>query len=297
MKTIRNKFAMSSAFALCLSLSPRLGLAQVPPRAVLFTDLTCHNFDFPQPPLGAHLFLQHLNPLISTVMESVDVLEPQQLCTPVQKNEQTPPPDVIDFVSYLDLKCYHVEGPSALQGANMVLKHLNPLLAALPEESAQLLRLSQLCVPVNKLQDGVIPQPIPPAVIDFIKNVDVACYDIFDQSTPLRELRLTELNPMFDFPRVNVTMYRAQQLCLPVQKSFEPFFPPLDPAILDVVSQLDFLRYEVFGNIPNPNFFLGLRHLNPVLADYPDEQVVIHEARQLMVPVSKRWPGTGGAAE
>jgi hypothetical protein len=279
-------------------LVPRTGLAQVPPGAVRFTDLACHRLDDNLPPLQAHLFLQHLNPLISGAMEEVDVLEPQQLCTPVRKDSQLIPDDVIDFVRYLDLKCYRVQGSNVLGGLNMVLNHLNPLLSTLPPELAQLYYLTQLCVPVNKLQDGVIPQPIPPTVIDFVSNVDVACYEIFDQAIPLYQLRLTELNPMFNFPPSSVVMYNARQLCLPVQKSFDPtYFPPLPPPIQDVVSRMDFLKYEIFGDIPDFFYFLGLRHLNPVLTDFPDELVYMHEAQQLMVPVQKSWPGTGGAEQ
>ncbi len=283
---------------LCLSLAPRMGSAQVSPGAVRFTDLACHRVDDNLPPLQAHLFLQHLNPLISGAMEEVDVVEPQQLCTPVRKNDQPIPDDVIDFVRYLDLKCYRVQGSSVLAGLNMVLNHLNPLLSTLQPEFAQLHDLTQLCVPVNKLQDGVIPQPIPPTVIDFIKNVDLACYQIFDQAFPLYQLRISELNPMFNFPPSSVIMYNARQLCLPVQKSFDPtFFPPLPPPILDVVSQIDLLKYEIFGETPDYFYFLGLRHLNPLLVDFPDELVYMHEARQLMVPVQKSWPGTGGAEQ
>jgi hypothetical protein len=291
MKTKRKIFA---ALAFSLALCPRLSRAQVPPGAVRFTDLACHRLDDGQPRLGVPMLLQHLNPLIAGIVEQVFVQEPQQLCTPVRKNDQVIPPDVIDFVSYLDLKCYRVEGSSVLQGRSMMLTHLNPLLAppTLPPEFAQLYRLTQLCVPVNKLQDGQDPQPIPDTVIDFIRNVDLGCYEIFDQSTPLFPLQLTELNPMFPasiFPPTSVTMYHAQQLCLPVQKSFDGSFPPLPPPIKDVVSQLDFLRYEIFGDIYDPFYFLGLRHLNPLLVDFPDEQLNMHEARQLMVPVHKEW--------
>jgi hypothetical protein len=283
-------------FLLFLSFAPCLGFAQVPPGAVRFTDLACHRLDDNLPPLQVHLFLQHLNPLIAGAVEEVEVVEPQQLCTPVRKNDQPIPDDVIDFVRYLDLKCYRVDGSSALAGLNMVLNHLNPLLSTLPPELAQLYNLTQLCVPVNKLQDGVIPQPIPPTVIDFVSNVDLACYEIFDQAFPLYQLRLSELNPMFNFPPSSVVMYNARQLCLPVQKSFDStYFPPLPPPILDVVSQIDLLKYDIFGDMPDFFYFLGLRHLNPVLAGFPDELVYMHETRQLMVPVQKSWPGTGGA--
>jgi hypothetical protein len=274
----------------CLSLVSRSSLAQVPPEAVKFTDLACHRLDQGLPPLQAHLFLQHLNPLIGPVVEEVDVVEPQQLCTPVRKNDQPIPDTIIDFVRYLDLKCYRVQGSSALAGLPLMLNHLNPLLSTLPAEFVQLYNLTQLCVPVNKLQDGVIPQPIPPTVIDFVKNVDVACYQIVDQAYPLFQLRLSELNPMFTFSPTTVTMYNARQFCLPVQKSFDGTFPPLPPPIFDVVSQIDLLKYDIFGETPDPFYFLGLRHLNPVLVDFPDELVYMHEDQQLMVPVSKSFP-------
>jgi hypothetical protein len=254
--------------------------------------LSCHRIDGNIYPLQAHLFLNHLNPLIAGAIEEVDVWEPQQLCTPVRKNSQFIPSSIIDFVRYLDLKCYRLEGPGALTGLDLSLTHLNPEFPATwSPEPAHLYNLSQLCVPVQKLQDGVIPQPIPPPVIDFIRNVDLACYDIEDPNVHPFQLRLTELNPMFNFPTTSVTMYYAHQLCLPVQKSFDGNFPALPPPISDVVSQLDFLRYEVFGDTPDYNYFLGLRHLNPLLADFPDEFVLMHEAMQLMVPVSKSWPG------
>jgi hypothetical protein len=141
------------------------------------------------------------------------------------------------------------------------------------------------------LQDGVIPQPIPATVIDFIKNTDVACYRIADRAYPAYPLQLSELNPMFSFPPSHVAMYNAREFCLPVQKSFDPnSFPPLPPPILDVVSQIDLLKYDVFGETQDYSYFLGLRHLNPILVDFPDEEVYMHQTQQLMVPVSKSWP-------
>jgi len=284
-----NKYIYALLISVFSLMSP-LSWAQVPPDAVMFTDLSCHRLDEQLPPLDAHLFLQHLNPLIAGAIEEVDVLQPRQLCTPVRKNSQEIPPHIIDFISYLDLKCYQVQGHGVFSDVAMILNHLNPLFSTWAPEFVQFYDLTQLCVPVNKLQDGVIPQPIPDGVIDFVSNVDLACYRVFDQNYPIYQLRLTDLNPMFTFGPTSVTMYNAREFCLPVQKSFDPTsFNPLPPDVLDAVSQIDLLKYDIFGDRPDYNYFLGLRHLNPVLAGFPDEQVLMHEQQQLMVPVAKNW--------
>jgi hypothetical protein len=53
------------------------------------------------------------------------------------------------------------------------------------------------------------------------------------------------------------------------------------------VSALDLKCYKVATTTPFPTYGLTLRHLNPVLANLPAENVIVNELEELCVPVSK----------
>lgn len=69
-------------------------LPSSPRRFVDFLDTRCYQITN-QPPLNVPLRLDHLNPVLTGMhlpFENVVLGSPQQLCVPVAKNQQFPPP-------------------------------------------------------------------------------------------------------------------------------------------------------------------------------------------------------------
>lgn len=201
--------------------------SQVVPSTVLpfiqYADLKCYGIKGPSLDLPIHI--DQLNPVISGLLgPSTDVIvrEPQQLCVPVAKNDQTPPPGVLSLISYLDLKCYRVEAP-AIHPAPIMLTHLNPLFVGTPSEQTEIEGPApiQLCVPVAK------NQKFPPtSVAPIIRYSDVLCYDL--KGLPLdKNLKLSHLNPVLrgmGLPAEQVDVKDTTKLCVPVAKN--GLFPP-----------------------------------------------------------------------
>jgi hypothetical protein len=135
---------------------------------------------------------------------------------------------VIQFVSFIDQKCYNITGEPL--NLPLVLSHLNPLLRELPRESVLAADAQQLCVPVTKNQ-----MPPPPPVAPVVSDLDLKCYAITNSDGfPLPPLGLplvlTHLNPvlqqMTEVPQEEqVVVQEPQQLCVPVRKLLPP--PPL----------------------------------------------------------------------
>src|SRR5262249_13750017 len=179
-------------------------------------DLKCYEI-FGEP-LNLQLRLDHLNPVLvglGVPPEVVTVLEPQQLCVPVAKNGDFPPPEVLSTVQFIDQKCYNIVGGPL--GLGLHLDHLNPVLQALgaPPEDVILQQPQQLCVPVAK--NGRFP---PPEVLSIIRSIDQKCYNIEGNSLNL-PLHLDHLNPVLQelgAPPEDVTVGFPQQLCVPVRK-------------------------------------------------------------------------------
>ncbi len=298
------------ACLLTMALPSTKALAQVPPGLVQFIDLKCYRITGPDgaplPPLNVDLQLDHLNPVLrqlSLPPEQVTLLEPFQLCVPVAKNGEIPPPVVLDFVRFIDLKCYNVvDATTGLPGdplnLDLVLDHLNPVLRRLgaPPEPVTLFEPQKLCVPVAK--NGILPPPSPPEIFALISFIDQKCYNI--AGAPLNVgLLLDHLNPALRDrpdvpPRESVLTADAQQLCVPVTKN--QLSPP--PPVADTVSQIDLKCYAITNvdgfPLPPLGISLVLSHLNPVLREMPgvpaNEQVVVQEPQQLCVPVQKSLP-------
>lgn len=216
-----------------------------PPATVIdfvkYLDLMCYNISDPNfaplPPLGLRLGLSHLNQVLLQMgaqPEVATMFEPQKLCVPVAKNGDIPPAGspILEFVSFVDQKCYNL-------GTNLNLFHLNPVLQSMPgvspTEDVRVVEGQQLCVPVMKNQ-----VPPPPNVANAVSNIDLKCDVILDQTgNPLPPLgvglRLTHLNPvLLNMPLVprdvSVLVQEPQQLCVPVKKFFGPGGPGGGPA-------------------------------------------------------------------
>ena len=202
-------------------------------------------------------------------------------------------------IPFLDLKCYHITDPNGnpLPPLNIPLHldHLNPLFQQLqvPPEDVIVLDPFQLCVPVAK--NGLIP---PPPAIDYIQWIDLACYNMQTDTTPLGiPLVLRHLNPVLQQLGAQpefVVVQDPQKVCVPVAKSLPtgaPVFPP--PPILMSVQYIDQKGYGITDTAGNPLPPLGiplhLDHLNRVLLDEgaPPEDVLTDVPQQLTVPVAK----------
>lgn len=200
--------------------------SQVVPASVLpflqYADLKCYRID--GPPLDLPLQIDQLNPDIAALFgpaTNVIVREPQQLCVPVAKNGQFPPPDVLRLIEFLDVKCYRVDAP-AVPTSPIKLTHLNPLFSGIPTEKAYIWNApQQLCVPVAK--NGVYP---PDDVLKIIAYSDVLCYNL--RGLPLnKQLKLDHLNPVLremGLPTEDVWVGDSTKLCVPVAKNGQ--FPP-----------------------------------------------------------------------
>jgi len=196
----------------------------LPPPGVIdfvrYVDLSCYkttgvNVNFP-------LNLRHLNPLLTTLPpRNVVITVPQHLCVPVVKNNVVPPPEVRQLVSFIDLKCY-LEQPQASLNLPLNLRHLNPLFASLAAHDVRVTHNRQLCVPVQKNN-----QPIPPAVLNIIRWLDLEMFDIVTPPLPTPvNLTITHINPLLaNLPSESVTIQQATQLGLPMAKN--GLIPPI----------------------------------------------------------------------
>ncbi|WP_245765773.1 hypothetical protein [Nonomuraea jiangxiensis] len=124
-------------------------------RVISHIDLLCYAHR-PNVPMNRALALQQLNPVLTGQIPtaSVRVTDPRQLCVPVLKAGDTIPPDVLDIVRWIDLERYDIIAP-AIPQVTLSLRHLNPVLAGLPGETATLTGALQLAVPVAK--NGQVP--------------------------------------------------------------------------------------------------------------------------------------------
>jgi len=198
----------------------------VPPKDVLpylqYVDWACLGIS--GPPLNVTVKIDQLNPVIAKLLGSTDVvtvLNPQQLCVPVSKNNEVLPADVQNLVQYLDVECFQVIAAKPVGGQILKLTHLNPLLTSLPLEVVTFNgpTATQLCTPVFK--NNQIPTD---DVLPYIQYSDVLCYEV--TGPPMnRDLLLTHLNPVLSgLPQMNVVATTTQKLCVPVAKNHQ--FPP-----------------------------------------------------------------------
>ncbi len=198
-------------------------------RILEFVDWKCYGIEGPA--LDIDVRLTQLNRVINDMFGpevKVRVGRPQQLCVPVAKRSPTapsspvPPPDVLEIIQWLDVKCYEVKSDQIARG-EIRLTHLNPLLADLPPETVEFVEWYpvQLCVPVAKNQS------FPPHnVYNLIAYSDVLCYRIRGRALDTH-LWLDHLNPVLremGLPPEFVRVGETEELCVPVAK--EDVFPP-----------------------------------------------------------------------
>jgi hypothetical protein len=190
------------------------------------------------------------------------------------------PPTPLDFVSFLDERCYQISGPAP--GVPLLLTHLNPVFQDLPNQNVVLGSPGQVCVPVQK--DELVP---PADVLPYLQYVDWACFEVV--GPPLNvDVRIDHLNPVIAKllgPSDLVTVQYPEQLCVPVAKNDAV----LPPDVQNLVQYLDVECFHVTAAKPVGGQTLRLTHLNPLLTTLPPEIVTFNgpTATQLCTPVVK----------
>jgi hypothetical protein len=127
---------------------------------IQFIDLECYSTEL----IGTHpsfsLTSRQLNPELVGMAPHVLplVASPRQMCVPVAKNNQTPPPNILAIARWVDLEKFTASPATPIPPFNVVLHHLNPQLVTRPPVPVSLRRADALMVPVSK--NGNIP-PLP----------------------------------------------------------------------------------------------------------------------------------------
>lgn len=240
-------------------------------------DLECFRTDPYQPPYVSVL-TRHINPVLTDLPEERVVLGPrEQLCVPVAKNGVYPPPEVLDFIRFVDLSCYRIEGITV--NRSLRLTQLNPQLQDVPDKSVTITRPQQLCVPVIK--NGVYP---PPEVLELVSYIDLKCYLAQPQTSMDRTLKLTHLNRVLsDLPDHYARVTYNRQLCVPVQKNNQP----MSHYVYNIVQYIDLEKYDIQTPAFVTPYNLRINHINPDLTWLPTEPVTLYYGHQLALPVAK----------
>ncbi len=194
---------------------------------ISYLDWSCYNVTGPS--LNVSLNLTQLNPIISTLFGpnvTVAVGVPQQLCTPVYKNNVAPTPDVQRFVQYMDVECFAVTSNQQIANRQITLSHLNPLFTGRAPETLTfpLPGPNQLCVPVAKDTEMA-----PADVLPYVQYSDVLCYPLLGVSLDSL-LTLSPLDQELIFKglkAVSISAGRPINLCVPVEKNGD--IPPGKP--------------------------------------------------------------------
>ncbi|MBX2811571.1 MAG: hypothetical protein KTR25_07170 [Myxococcales bacterium] len=249
-------------------------------------DLECYEDVSGEKPSPSILDLRHINPVMDGLTQRVELGALQRVCLPVQKNNHRPPSNVLPYVRWVDLACYRARAldPEPLNN-RIHVKHLNPVLSGLPENTVKITHLAEVCTPVRKNNQP----PVFHRALRLVRHIDIACYEL-EQPTDdvLFPLVLEHLNPVvraMNHPNRHTQLRRARQLCLPVQKNTQEI--PDD--VLDIVRWVDFLRYAI-EPVEDSLIPLRLKHMNPLWNHLPRFSVELNakDARHLMVPISKQ---------
>jgi hypothetical protein len=261
-----------------LCVPPATALALPSPKDfTAYLDLECFKTNPYQPPVTT-LTVRHLNPVLANLpTENVTLGQREQLCVPVAKNNSVPPTTVLNFIRFVDLACYRINGITV--NPTLVLSHLNPLLQTLPKTQVAMNIPQQLCVPVIK--NNVMP---PAEVLSLVRHIDLKCYSVTPNNPLNIQLSLRQLNPVLSpiIPIHGAQVTYARQLCVPVQKAGDN----IPTSVLNIVRWIDLEKFDIVTPAV-PTVSLVLRHINPVLTGLPPEQVVLTGPSQLGLPVAK----------
>lgn len=245
-------------------------------------DLECRRASPVAPPVN-NIHLTQLNPVLDLPDQNAQLGALQDVCVPVAKNENVPPPSVLQFTRWVDLACFRAAAEPV--EVEVHLSHLNPELAQLDDVDVKINRLSQLCVPVAK--NNVIP---PASVRRLVQHIDLACYQFDDPVSYDTELQLTHLNPVIaaqGFEDRMVRFGRGNRLCVPVAKTTADGQQDIPADVLEVVEWIDMLKLRTrLLSDQLPALPLQLTHLNPLFGGLSFNTTLVRPLR-LMVPVAK----------
>lgn len=245
-------------------------------------DLEC--FNTPGPALNIQLTLTHLNPVLLSLgmpPHAVILRELEQTCVPVMKNNVVPPASALPFIRHVDLACYRIDAQPVTVQPVLALKHLNPVLAALPVHPGKPIRAVQLCLPVIK---NNVPPPTA-EILNFVRFIDLECFATEQSAHPTFGLQLQQLNPQLTaIPPHGLTLGpQNRQLCVPVRKNQQQIPTP----VLNVIKWLDLEKFQALTPVIVPSTPVTLNHINPLFTTLPPVQVKLERSEALMVPVSK----------
>lgn len=180
---------------------------------IRYVDLSCYRIGGPS--LNLSLTLDQLNPVLKDIpRKKVNVLNPEQLCLPVIKNNSVPSAEVLQLIRYIDLVCYR-ETPPAVANVPLTLTQLNPVLADIPPTDVRLTNNRQLCVPVRKNN-----QQMPEGVQKIVQWIDLEKYDMTAPAMAPWNLTLHHVNPLMQgWPAEPTTLLDRGQLAVPVAKN------------------------------------------------------------------------------
>jgi hypothetical protein len=186
---------------------------------IQYVDFACYRLETAALQVQPTINLRHLNPVLGTLPgHDVKMVQADELCLPVAKNNQLPPTtEILDLIRFLDLECYKVTEAQIHPDFAVTLRQLNPLLTSILPHTMRLTSSPRkLCVPVRKNQ-----QVIPDASLNIIRWVDLERFPALQpiQINPV-VLTLRHLNPLFStLPQVQVVLQRAIALMVPVAKN------------------------------------------------------------------------------
>lgn len=130
------------------------------------------------------------------------------------------------------------------------------------------------------------PVPVLPPPAEFVSNLDLECSNVRAPATPIRQLRLSHLNPVLlqlGFHDETATMGQMTQFCAPVAKN--NVIPP--NTSLAILRYVDLACHDLVQPIAQPPVPLALSQLNRQTPMPVDHVQVQRPARQLCVPMKK----------
>lgn len=149
---------LTSPAQLCVPVAKNNNLPPAPVADLLrYLDLECWDTEPPMHP-NFSLLLTQLNPLLVNVIAPHQMAlgpTPRQLCVPVRKNAQFIPQASLDIIRWVDLEKFSAAPNVFIAPVNLMLRHLNPLFANLPQVPVVLQEANGLMVPVAK--NGALP--------------------------------------------------------------------------------------------------------------------------------------------
>lgn len=247
-------------------------------------DLEC--FATQGPALNFTLSLTHLNPVLVALglpTHTGIIRELTETCVPVMKNTTQPSSTALPFIQHVDFACYRLESPALANPPTINLRHLNPVLSALPAHDVRMNQPDELCLPVMK--NGVQP---PSEVANLVRYLDLECWNVTPITAhPSFNVNLRQLNPQLTTAipvhNMNLDPSGLRKLCVPVRKNQQVI--PSD--VLNIIRWVDMERWPARPPVTVSPVTVVLNHLNPLFTTLAPVTVVLQTAQALLVPVAK----------